>query len=95
MSKFLTTNASICQNSNHQREIKISSRAPMGNICFLTPASSQCPCLFLTVSWADPPTSRALQMVSFQPELEICDQTPLGRQKCSLLGLSGGKVGAF
>lgn len=50
MSEFLTKNASICQNSNHQREIKISSRTPWETFVSPIPASSQCPCLFLTVS---------------------------------------------
>lgn len=37
------------------------------------------------VSWADPPTPRALPTVSFQPELETCDPTPLHREKGLLL----------
>lgn len=40
---------------------------------------------FSTSLWADPPTSRALQIVSFQPELKICDLNPSGEQKVGLL----------
>ena len=82
----VTKNASICQNSHHQRETK-SSNLEQWEMVFFFPqirASSQCLGLS-SIPWADPHTSRVLRTVFFQPDLKICDLTPSGGRRLAFL----------